>query len=87
MARKKPIDRYPREYQVLFEQAATKTIRVACDSPEQAYSLRNDLYAYRSVLKDNAEDDHWTYALAKLAYTVTLSITDRTLTAEPIRGN
>lgn len=87
MAQKRLLSSYPKEYFVLFQQAARKRINVACDSPEQAQSVRNDLYAFRSVLKDKAEDDDRARELAKLAYTVSLSITDRTITAEPIRGN
>jgi len=86
MARKKQYECYPREYLILFQQAAIKRINVACDSPEQARSLRQDLYAFRSVLCDCAESDTQMRELAKLAHTVTLSLHDRTLTAEPIRG-
>ena len=87
MARRRHIDSYPKEYFLLFRMAATKRIRIACDSPEQARSTRNDLYTFRSVL---AESDD-TRDLAKVAHTVSLSITDRTITAEPAhtaqRGN
>lgn len=86
MARKRPIGNYPKEYFLLFQMAAEKQINITCDSPEQARSTRNDLYTFRSVLKDLAEDDTEMHELAKLAHTVTLSIHDRTLTAEPIRG-
>lgn len=86
MAHRKHLHRYPKEYFILFQQAAVKRINVACDSPAQARSLRNDLYAFRSTLKKSAEDDDQMRELAKLAHTVTLSLHDRTLTAEPIRG-
>jgi hypothetical protein len=79
MARRRPIESYPKEYWLLFRLASTKRIQIACATPAQARSTRNDLYAFRKVL---AESDD-TYELAKLAHTVSLSITDRTLTAEP----
>ena len=84
MARKKHLARYPREYTLLFKMASERPVQIACDSPSQATSVRNDLYAFRSVLKDNANADTQTMKLAKLAFTVSLSIHDRTITAEPI---
>ena len=78
------MERYPKEYFILFEMAAKKPINIACDSPEQAMSIRNDLYTFRSALKDWAKDDYQMHALCRLAHTVSLSITDRTITAKPI---
>ncbi len=83
MARRKELSRYPKEYFLLFRMAAEKPINIACDSPEQAAATRNDLYTFRSVLRDHAEHDERLRELLRLAHTVSLSITDRTLTVKP----
>ncbi len=82
MARKKHLGKYPLEYGKLLERAGSgATIPIACDSLQQAVNLRNDLYAYRSVLY-TTNNKH----LAELAGNCRFCIFGTILTIEPIRN-
>lgn len=80
MARRKPLDKYPKEYFELFRHASERTITVVHETIAQAEATRNELYTFRSVLYHSHDQQD----LARLAQNVRLSITGSTLTAEPI---
>ena len=82
MARKKPLPNYPREYSHLMQIGNTQGVVVACDSPQQAVNLRNDLYAFRQVLYEAGAEHK---ELSDAAQNCRFLITEATLTVEPIR--
>lgn len=82
MAKRKPLDKYPKEYFLLMERAAKERIKVACDNETAAQTLRNDLYTFRRVLYQS-EQYQITSALAQ---NVRMCIDDNIFIAEPIRA-
>lgn len=81
MARQKTLDKYPAEYYSIFRMANEREVVIACDSAQQAKSLRNDLYAFRSVLYKHGEERD-----QQLAQNVRMFIQGNSLIAEAIRS-
>jgi len=49
MSSEKQLDKYSKSYFWFFERAQQAAFSVACDSVQQARSLRDELYNYRKV--------------------------------------
>lgn len=83
MARRKPLNTYPREYFNIFRIGDRQAINIVHETKEQAMATRNELYTFRQVLYD--EGDGHLEELKSAAQNVRLSVTEATLTVEPIR--
>ena len=86
MARKRPIDRYHQGYSDLMTRASYETVTVPFETPAQARSFRNEIYAFRSVLYSLTGDDAVEYEdVAQAAQNVRFLVQGKNLIAEPIR--
>ena len=84
MARRKPLDRYSQEYLKLFSVAATKRVTIACDSPQQAENMRNELYTCRKVIYEEG-DEALAASAQNVRFFINTDIYGTKLIAEPIR--
>lgn len=84
MARRKTLSTYPQEYFNIFRMADRQEINIRHNTPAQAEATRNELYTFRKVLYE--EGGAMLEELKTAAQNVRLSITESTLTCEPIRN-
>ncbi len=83
MAKYRPIETYPKEYFSLFRMANEKPVHLEHENRTQAETTRSSLYAFRQVLYQQTEPTY--QQLAILAQNIRFTITNSTLTAQPIR--
>lgn len=56
MARRKKLDNYPDRYWDLIDKAYKEPVFLPCEDIYRARSIRNDLYNFRKVLEEAAEE-------------------------------